>query len=145
MSNITVVDGEARPSRLNIATRAYEPGSVMKLVTAAGVFEEGLHNPESVIGAVADKITLYDRTIRDHDGHPTKDMTVSQIIANSSNVGTIRLAQELGKDRIIRYLHDFGVFQARSTRRWDCPRSRTASSRPTGTAPTSGRSPSARR
>lgn len=108
MSNITVVDGEARPSRLNIATRAYEPGSVMKLVTAAGVFEEGLHNPESVIGAVADKITLYDRTIRDHDGHPTKDMTVSQIIANSSNVGTIRLAQELGKDRIIRYLHDFG-------------------------------------
>lgn len=108
MANAAVVDGVARPARLNVATRAYEPGSVMKMVTAAGVFEEGLYSPDSVIGAVADHIKLYDRTIHDAESHATKDMTVSQIVAHSSNVGTIRLAQELGKDRLIRYLRGFG-------------------------------------
>lgn len=108
MANGAVVDGAARPARLNVATRSYEPGSVMKIVTAAGVFEEGLHTPDSVIGAVADHIKLYDRTIHDAESHATKDMTVSQIVAHSSNVGTIRLAQELGKDRLVRYLHAFG-------------------------------------
>lgn len=108
MANAAVVDGVAQPARLNVATRAYEPGSVMKMVTAAGVFEEGIYTPESVIGAVADKIKLYDRTIHDAESHETKDMSVSQIVAHSSNVGTIRLAQELGKDRLVRYLHAFG-------------------------------------
>ncbi len=108
MANAAVVDGTARPARLNVATRSYEPGSVMKIVTAAGVFEEGLYTPDSVIGAVADHIKLYDRTIHDAESHATKDMTVSQIVAHSSNVGTIRLAQELGKDRLVRYLRAFG-------------------------------------
>lgn len=104
-------EGEVVAGSLNQAVRQYEPGSIMKLATASMAFNEGLLTPASTL-VVPGAITLYDKTIQDAHAHPTEVMTVKEIIANSSNVGTIKMAQMVEKERsrqtIIDYLHRFG-------------------------------------
>jgi cell division protein FtsI (penicillin-binding protein 3) len=89
-------------------TTVYEPGSVMKPMTVAGSIEEGLVEPATVI-EVTDSITLGDHVFSEHDPHGTVAWPVSQIIADSSNVGTIKLAQMLGAEGVHDYLRAFGL------------------------------------
>jgi len=104
---VTTADGGHRPARQNIAVRTYEPGSVMKVVTAAAGFETGTVQPNQEL-MVEQNIRVADRTIRDSHSHKPELMTVNRIIAESSNVGTIKIAQMLGKDKILEYLDRFG-------------------------------------
>jgi cell division protein FtsI (penicillin-binding protein 3) len=88
-------------------TTVYEPGSVMKIVTAAGAIEEGLVQPDTII-PIADQIQICDAMFSEHDGHGNVGWPVSRILSQSSNVGTIKLGQLLGKQRIYDYLRSFG-------------------------------------
>ena len=110
MASMVNQDGTAVSSQLNLATRAYEPGSVMKLITASGAFEDGIVQPDTKF-SVADSIRLYDKKISDSHHHPVELMSVDDIIAQSSNVGTIKIAQLLTQDRILHYLDAFGFGQ----------------------------------
>ena len=103
---VTTADGGYRPAKLNVAVRTYEPGSVMKIVTMAGAYEEGLAEPGEQL-LVEPSIRLYDRVIRDSHSHPTELMSATRILAESSNVGTIKLAQRLGRQKILSYLDRF--------------------------------------
>jgi cell division protein FtsI (penicillin-binding protein 3) len=85
-------------------TANYEPGSVNKLITLAAALDEGLVTPETVV-AVPSSLQVADHTY--YDSHPG-NLTVTEIMAKSSNVGTIRLAQQLGKERVDEYLRRFG-------------------------------------
>jgi len=97
------------PSPSNTAvTNVYEPGSVNKVITIAGALEEGIIHPADRI-VVPDHLTVADATIRDDEPHPTRPWTVTDIVANSSNVGTITIAKRLGKNRIDEYLRAFGL------------------------------------
>jgi cell division protein FtsI (penicillin-binding protein 3) len=58
--------------------------------------------------SVPDQLTVYDYTFSDHDPHATEPWTVSDVVTNSSNVGTILLAREVGADRLDDYLRRFG-------------------------------------
>ena len=101
-------DGEVGTSGNNLAlTTVFEPGSVNKVITVAAALEEGLVEPASVL-SVPDQLTVYDYTFSDHDPHPTESWTVNDIVTNSSNVGTILLAREVGADRLDQYLRGFG-------------------------------------
>ena len=91
-------------------TTVYEPGSVMKLVTAAAAIEEGLVEPATTV-VVPDTIVLGEAEFSEHDYHGTVSWPVSQIISASSNVGTIKLAQMLGRESVVDALHDFGFGQ----------------------------------
>ena len=86
---------------------AHQAGSVFKLVPVSAAIEDGHVELESTL-SVPWRINLYDRTFSDHDEHPTKDMAVRDIVARSSNVGTIKLAQMLGPQRLHDALVDFG-------------------------------------
>ncbi|MGI9033114.1 MAG: peptidoglycan D,D-transpeptidase FtsI family protein [Acidimicrobiales bacterium] len=97
----------AAPDNMAV-TRVYEPGSVNKLVTMAGAIEEGLVRPTDTL-VVPPTIKVADGTFRDAESHPTESMTVTRILADSSNVGTIMIGQRLGKDRIDRYIRAFGL------------------------------------
>lgn len=92
-------------------TTVYEPGSVMKAMTVAGAVEEGLVEPATPI-QVPDSITLGEHEFSEHAPHGPVSWPVSQIIAESSNVGTIKLAQMLGPDGVYRYLRAFGLGEA---------------------------------
>ncbi|MFP5579281.1 MAG: peptidoglycan D,D-transpeptidase FtsI family protein [Acidimicrobiia bacterium] len=85
----------------------FEPGSVNKVITIAAALEEGLVEPDTEL-VVPDSLQVSDHRFSDDHAHPAAPMTVTEILAQSSNVGTIMLAKDLGKDRIDRYLRSFG-------------------------------------
>lgn len=104
-------DGSVVQGSLNQAIRLYEPGSIMKLVTVTTAYDMGILTPESTL-MVPYEITLYDKTIHDSHSHPTEVMTVNQILSESSNVGTIMIAQMIeehgGLDALVDSFKSFG-------------------------------------
>ncbi len=88
-------------------TTVFEPGSVNKVITVAAALEEGTVEPDTVL-SVPDQLTVYDYTFSDHDPHATESWTVNDIVTNSSNVGTILLARDVGAERLDEYLRRFG-------------------------------------
>ncbi|MBW3555598.1 MAG: penicillin-binding protein 2 [Actinobacteria bacterium] len=100
--------GPPLPAAKNLAvTNVYEPGSVNKLITIAAALEEGVVGAETRL-AVPGTIKVADHVFKEHDPHPTVQWSITDIMAESSNVGSIMIAQKLGKHRIDRYLRDFG-------------------------------------
>ena len=85
----------------------YEPGSTFKLIPVAGALSEGLVTPQSAF-TLAPSIRVADRVIHEHDSRPTVRMTVADIVAQSSNVGAITLAQTLGSRRLASWIDRFG-------------------------------------
>lgn len=89
---------------------AYQAGSVFKLVPVSAAIDDGLFSLGSRL-EVPPEITLYDRTFSDYEDHGVETMSVRDIVAHSSNVGTIKIAQELGPERLYEELRDFGFGQ----------------------------------
>ncbi len=85
---------------------AYEPGSTLKIVTMAAGLEEELITPRAVIDCENGSIVLAGRRFRDHKPHEL--LTATQVLAFSSNVGTIKLASRVGERRFYDYIKRFG-------------------------------------
>lgn len=88
-------------------TSVFEPGSVNKVITVSGAIEEGRVAPDTVM-QVPDHLQLYDRNFTDHTQHPTTAWSTTDILVTSSNIGTIKIAQQLGADKLDHYLRAFG-------------------------------------
>ncbi len=100
--------GKVVPAEQNLAaTSVYQPGSVMKLVTMSGALEDQLITPSSVF-TVPYSIYLGGWPFSDADYHPTERLTATQILAQSSNIGTIEIARRLGAEQLSYYLRDLG-------------------------------------
>ena len=111
MANVDIDPDTGQPvvSSANEAlTAVFEPGSVNKVITASAAIEEGLVNPDTVL-QVPDRLQVSDHLFSDHDPHPVASWSVTDIVTRSSNIGTIMIAQMLGKDRIDEYLRRFGL------------------------------------
>jgi cell division protein FtsI (penicillin-binding protein 3) len=100
---------EASPDaqRNRTASDTYEPGSTFKLIPVAGALSEGLVTPHSAF-TLPTSIQVADRVIHEHEPRPTVRMTVADIVAQSSNVGAITLAQQLGSKRLSSWVDRFG-------------------------------------
>ena len=85
----------------------YEPGSTLKVVAVAAALEEGVVRPETPF-ETPPEIDVVGETYSDHGNHPSV-MTVTDIVAQSSNVGTIKIQDQLGDDTHYRYLDAFGL------------------------------------
>lgn len=109
MANVVRNDeGQVVSTSLNMATSwAFEPGSVMKAMTFAGVLDAEIADTTSRM-TVNDTFELYDAVFTDSTPHAPADWTVSDIVTVSSNVGTIHWAERLGGDRLDQYLRSFG-------------------------------------
>lgn len=95
--------------RNRVVTDAFEPGSVNKAVTAAAALEEGVIAPGKSIG-IGSSYTVAGKTFT--DSHAVERATIGEIIRDSSNIGSIKLAQRLGPDRLHEYLIRFGYGHA---------------------------------
>lgn len=91
-------------------TTVYEPGSVMKMVTVSAAMEEGLVDPDTLID-VPPVLRVGDTDFQDAEPHGALVWNVTQVFAHSSNIGTIKIAQQLGKDRLYGALRAFGFGQ----------------------------------
>lgn len=100
---------KAKPE--NIKNRAltdlYEPGSTMKCVTIAGALENNAVTPKTRF-SVPYALRVGTRTVKDSHPHGTQSLTASQIIEQSSNTGTTKIAQRLGKDALYNNFVNFG-------------------------------------
>ena len=87
---------------------AFEPGSVQKAITFAAALQEGLITPQSVFN-VPDSIRMGGVTVSDAWPHSVQKFTATGILAESSNVGTLKIAKLLGPKTWFRYEKLFGV------------------------------------
>jgi cell division protein FtsI (penicillin-binding protein 3) len=92
-------------------TDTYEPGSTFKLVTVAGALSSGIVTPRTAF-TLPYSIQVADRRIHDAEPRGTETMSVATILAKSSNVGAITLAQLLGKSRLVSWISRFGFGRA---------------------------------
>jgi cell division protein FtsI (penicillin-binding protein 3) len=88
-------------------TDSYEPGSVMKGVTMSAALQEGLVTPTSRF-VIPPSYKVADTTFTDAETHPTEHLTLTGILAQSSNIGAIKVGQRLGSQRLINYVRAFG-------------------------------------
>ena len=84
----------------------YEPGSTFKSITLSAALEEKLTNPDEVINCQNGGIVLAGHTIHDHK--PYGDLSVTDVLAYSSDVGFVKLGLRLGEERLYRYVQAFG-------------------------------------
>ena len=106
-------DANAYPSvpaavqRNRAVTDTYEPGSTFKVVTVAGALSDHLVAPSTSF-TLPYSIQVADRVIHDAEPRGTVRYSVAQILAHSSNVGAITLAEMLGKHRLASWISRFG-------------------------------------
>jgi cell division protein FtsI (penicillin-binding protein 3) len=85
----------------------YEPGSTFKSITIAGALQEGLVTPATAFN-IPNKIRVADRVIHDDTEHAEETLTTAQILAQSSNVGAIKVGMLEGKERFASWVRRFG-------------------------------------
>lgn len=99
MSNWPTYDPNVRKSlrfenvRNRVLTDTFEPGSTMKPFAVAKALDLGIVRPDTLVQTAPGKLTIGDRTIG--DTHNYGMITVSQVVAKSSNIGTSKIALEM--------------------------------------------------
>ncbi len=97
-------------SRMNRAVAAlYEPGSTFKLITLAAAFDQGVTRPEEIFDCENGAVYVAGHRIRDHK--PFGLLRVADILAQSSDVGAIKIALRLGAPKFYDYIRAFGFGQ----------------------------------
>ena len=91
------------------AVDSYEPGSVAKVITIAAGLETGVVGPNTVFKNVPWRAQYGDDLLRDSHEHPDEDMTVRQILVESSNIGTIKVQEEVQLRRHWDFMRAFGL------------------------------------
>src|SRR5271154_742677 len=99
------------PAALNnrAVSYAYEPGSTFELVPVAAALEENLTNPAELFDCQMGSIVYNGMRIRDSKPHGL--LPVWGVLAESSDVGSIKIALRLGEDRFYKYIRAFGFGQ----------------------------------
>ncbi len=100
---------EADPEELaNMATGfTYEPGSTFKAFTVAGALEQGLVTPTTMFD-LPPTIQVADRVIEESHARGYGTLTVADILAQSSNVGAVKIGLELGAEDFDNWVRTFG-------------------------------------
>ena len=99
---------EITPDKLknHAVSDVYEPGSTFKLVTISAALEEKLTTPQEVFDCQMGSIVI--NGMRIHDSKPHGLLPVSDILAESSDVGSIKIGTRLGDEHFYKYIRAFG-------------------------------------
>ncbi len=97
---------EEAPSN-SAVTQVYEPGSVFKLVTFSAALADNVVTPNQRL-TVPSSLPMGKYTFHDAENHGTEQLTATQVLAQSSNIGTIEVAQGLGESRLLNQISLLG-------------------------------------
>jgi len=92
--------------RNRIVTDFFEPGSVFKVVTVSSALNEKSVDLHETFNCEQGEYRVGGHTL--HDVHPYGMLTLSEIVIKSSNIGTSKIAQKLGEDKLYEYIKRFG-------------------------------------
>ncbi len=87
-------------------TDVFEAGSVMKIFSISAALDDGTVSPETGFDTGNGSYQVGPKTIR--DVHPAPYLTVADIVKHSSNVGTVKIAQRLGREKLYAALKSYG-------------------------------------
>ncbi|MCM8765453.1 MAG: penicillin-binding transpeptidase domain-containing protein [Candidatus Omnitrophica bacterium] len=88
-------------------TDMFEPGSSFKIVTASAAIEEGITHTKERFFCENGSYNMKTHVLHDHQPHGW--LTFAEVIGYSSNIGTVKVAQKLGLDRLYPYIYAFGI------------------------------------
>ncbi len=92
--------------RNSVISDIFEPGSTFKVVTATAALERKVLRPDRQIDCSQGFVQVANRIIRDHERYNV--LTFAEVIKNSSNVGTIKVAQAVGKEQVFNFARKYG-------------------------------------
>jgi len=101
---------DAAAVRNRAVTDVYEPGSTLKVITVAGALDQGIVTPQDTWWVPAE-YNIEEKSYTDVGRTEGRDMSVAEILINSSNVGTIQIQEKLGNELHYHYLQAFGLGQ----------------------------------
>ncbi len=88
-------------------SQIYDPGSVNKVITIGTAIEAGVVTPDTVL-TIPQSQVFGSKRVTDAEKHPTEPLTVNGIMIQSSNVGTVQIAEKLGPQRLYDGMKNFG-------------------------------------
>ena len=91
-------------------TQAYEPGSVFKVVTFSAALQAGVITPNSVF-TIPNSVIVGGRLFHDAENHGLEKLTATQVIAQSSNIGTYEIGLRVGENGILAQVQRLGFGQ----------------------------------
>lgn len=100
-----------RSRRNGAVASSFEPGSTFKPFTISGALEEGLVTPRTRF-TLPPTIRVADRVIHEAHDRGTVRLSVADILAQSSNVGTVTIGLELGSRRFDEWVRNFGFAES---------------------------------
>lgn len=89
-----------------VVTDIFEPGSTFKIVTATAAFDQNSIQPQDTIDCEKGHIAIGRHVIHDHKKYDR--LSFAEVIKKSSNIGTIKVAQKIGKDDVFNYARRYG-------------------------------------
>ena len=96
--------------RNRVLTDQFEPGSTMKPFAIAKALDMGIIDPLTTIQTAPGKLTIGDRTIG--DTHDYGLLTVAEVVAKSSNIGTAKIALEISPQTLYETYSELGFGKA---------------------------------
>lgn len=95
--------------RNKIVSDNFEPGSIFKLILSAAVLEEKMAGKDDIFFCENGELEIGRIVIHEAKGHKYNWLTLKEIIGKSSNIGAVKLAQNLGAERFYDYILKFGM------------------------------------
>ncbi len=89
------------------ASGLYEPGSTFKVFLVSAALQSGIIKPNTVFNCEKGEYRISDDIVI-HDVKKYSYLTVEEIIANSSNIGAAKIADQLGSKIYMNYITEFG-------------------------------------
>lgn len=95
--------------RNRVISDIFEPGSTFKIISCSAALDAGAVKFDDVFDCENGSYRIYRHTL--HDSHPYGLLSVPEIVAVSSNIGTAKIAMNLGEEKLYQYIRkfDFGV------------------------------------
>ena len=90
---------------------SYEPGSIFKPIVAAASIDAGVARPQDTFFCENGKFKVGNKTVGEAVNHKYGWLTLQNIIVKSSNIGSIKIARQLGKQSYYDYIRKFGFGQ----------------------------------
>lgn len=91
----------------SVVASSFEPGSTFKVLVMAMAIERGLVDPTTVVEERG-PVRVGEFSIRTWDNAYRGEISMTDVLVHSSNVGMVGVARKLGKEGMLRVMHDFG-------------------------------------